>query len=223
MNDILRYTRERSPELAESLIQVSAWPLRFEGDDPLFHSYENHVHLHGLGCITDPQSWIDTTYKVEFIKYILEQWRLRLKGLSPYRNRGYRLYVYEDVYPTVSVVAETDVGFPYRHRQAVFVPNIIDVVRLYEVDDSRRIDTGISGRKILEAVERHKGSIGKPTANALGIQVGKLRTLITEMFLYGAVNKIRKKYGRRPADFSNEPKDSYVWHVFERVLPANYE
>jgi hypothetical protein len=226
MNDVMKYTKERSAELAEYLECVSATPLSFEGEDPLSHSAENHVHLWKLEYLADSHSWINTTYRVEFIKHVLEQWRLRLKGLRHYRERGYRLYVYEDMAPTVSVVAETDIGFPYGHRSAVFVPNILDVVKLYEnrswKENFGGLDWEISHEKVIKVVERNKGSIGKPTANALGMQVGKLRSLITNMGLGTEVNEMRKLYRRRPADFSKEPTYFGEWHVFERVLPANY-
>lgn len=114
MKDLLKYTKERSSELAEYLELVSAAPLMFEGDEPLQHSSHNHIHLSDLEYLAESNSWINAEYRAEFVEYVFEQWRRRLKGLKPYRERGYRIYVYETwMAPVVSVVAETDVGFPY--------------------------------------------------------------------------------------------------------------
>jgi hypothetical protein len=225
MKDLLEYTKERSAELAEYLEWVSAAPLMFEGDEPLRHSSYNHIHLWQLENLSDSYSWINTEYRAEFVEYVLEQWRRRLKGLKPYRERGYRMYVYEDFAPTVSVVAETDVGFPYSFGTPRFVGSIYEVVKLYEGRKWSRIFEGgareLRPDSILNIVEKHEGSIGSPTAQDLGIQVGTLRKIIANMDLGREVNAIRKRSKRRPADFSRVPGE--FWHVYERLLPAGYE
>ena len=93
--EVLKYTRRRCPELAQFLEDVAASPLHFEGSQPLQHSSSNHVHLWMVEFLADTHRWIDTDYRVEVASYLLEQWRRRLKGLSPYRQQGYRLYLYE--------------------------------------------------------------------------------------------------------------------------------
>jgi hypothetical protein len=227
VHDLVKYTKAQSPELAEYLEGVAGATLTFDGDDPLAHSADNHIHLWKLEFLSDTNPWIDTDYRTEFVKYIFEQWRMRLKGLHPYRERGYRVYVYEDLAPTVSVVAETDIGFPYMFGSPIFVESIIDVVRPYA---ERSWLENFSGREwelpqdsILNAVEKHKGSIGQPTANSLGTRVGALRKVIINMGLGGQVNTIRKRHNRRPADFSDESLGQNVWRVFERRLPAGYK
>ena len=109
MSDFIDYTRSKSRELARALEQVCASPLQFDTEFPLVHSSANHEHLWILEHQADHASWIDTAYRTQFIKHILEHWRIRLKGMAPYRERGYRVYVYEDTSPTLSVVAETDI------------------------------------------------------------------------------------------------------------------
>lgn len=224
--EFLQYTRTRSPELADYLQAVASSPLSFEGLDPLKHSSHNHIHLWKLEYLSDAFDWIDVDYRVQFATYVLEQWRRRLKGLPPYRQRGYRIYVYEDLAPTISVVAETDVGFPYAHRSPTFVDGIREIMRLYEGRSWRQhfasSDCEISEARLLLAIERNCGSIGRPSALRLCMQVGKLRTLIINMGLGSKVNAIRKQFRRRPADFTNELPDSGEWRVFERILPAHY-
>ena len=224
--DFIDYTRSRSPELAEYIHGVAQSPLAFDGSDPSEHSSHNHIHLWKLEYLSDTCSWIDVDYRLECVNHVLEQWRRRLKGLSPYAQRGYRLYVYEDLAPTISAVAETDIGFPYTHAQPVFVQTIRDVLKLYEKRSWKEHfacdDWEISEKRLLDAVQKNNGSISKPTAEKLGIPVGKLRSLITNMGLSCQVNSVRKKFRRRPADFSNEIVHTDCWHVFERVLPAGY-
>ncbi len=224
--DILKITRARSKELAEYMEFVASGSLSFEGEQPLQHSSSNHVHLWKLEYLSDIYEWIDTEYKTEFINYIVEQWRIRLKGLAPYSNRGYRMYVYEDMAPTISVVAETDIGFPYQYGNPKFVNNIIDIVKLYDNRNWREnfssADWEITQNELLKSIEINNGSISKPTANMLGLAAGKLRLLIINMGLGDEVNSIRKKYKRPIADFSNEKIYSESWHVFERFLDAKY-
>jgi hypothetical protein len=224
--ELLQYTQSRSPELAEYIRAVAHSPLSFDGPYPYDHSSHNHIHLWKLEYLADTCEWIDVDYRVECVNHILEQWRRRLKGLPPYNDRGYRLYVYEDLAPTISAVAETEIGFPFSNGQPVFVKNIRDVLSLYEdrswKDHFASGDWQISEKRLLDVVTRNKGSISKPTAENLGVPVGKLRSLIINMGLSVEVNSVRKKFQRRPADFSNELVYSDRWRVFERLLPARY-
>lgn len=227
MSDFLDYTRAKSRELAEELERVCASRLEFESDFPLVHSSANHVHLWFLEQQADHAPWIDTEFRARFIKHILEHWRIRLQGMAPYRDRGYRMYVYEDAAPTLSVVAETDIGFPYRFGQPVQVKRIEDVAALY-ADRSWRArfeftPWALSPERILQIIEANRGSISKPSAQQLGLPVGKLRLLITQMDLGHDVNRLRKKFKRRPVDFSEREETPETWHVFERILPANYD
>jgi hypothetical protein len=224
--DILNYTKGRSKELAQYLESISRTPFSFEGDHPIQHSSQNHIHLWLLEYLADTHNWIDTEYKSEFVSYILAFWKSRLKGLAPYYQRGYRMYVYEDLAPTISVVAETDVGCPYQAPEMIFLESIREILDLYNKRSWRGnfsdSDWEISPETLMKVVEKNKGSIGKPTASRLGVQVGKLRLLIMNMGLEYRVNDIRKKNRRRPADFSNTQENKYKMHLYEELLQPNY-
>ena len=227
MDDFLAYTRSKSRGLADALEQVCATPLDFEGEFPLAHSSANHVHLWFLEYRADRAPWIDTEFRTRFIQHILEHWRIRLKGMAPYRDRGYRMYVYEDAAPTLSVVAETDIGFPYRFGTPIRVNRIEQIAALYANRSWQERFAfepfELSERRVLKAVEGHQGSISKPTAYQLGLKVGKLRLLIAQMDLGDEVNRIRKHYRRRPVPFPEPGEGDEPWCVFERILPAGYQ
>jgi len=110
--DIVEYTRTRSKELANYLEECACSPLTFEGNDPLSHSSSNHVHLWYLEYYSERNNWINVEYKLAFISYILKTWKNRIKGFFPYQSQGYRIYVYGDLAPTISVVANTEIGSP---------------------------------------------------------------------------------------------------------------
>lgn len=224
--EFLKYTKSRSRELAEYAQQVAKSPLSFDGEHPISHSSRNHVHLWFVEYLSDSFDWIDVDYRVEFVKYVLEQWRRRMRGLAPYEQRGYRLYVYEDRAPTISAVAETDIGFPYSYGQPIFVKNIRDVLAIYGTrswkESFGNFDWNISQERILDTIRKNHGSIGKLTASTLGLQVGQLRKLIVNMGLDLEVNTIRKHFKRSPADFSNEGYHCDRWKVFERILKPGY-
>ena len=222
----LQLTQSRSAELAEYAQFVAQMPFDFTGQHPIEHSAHNHVHLWKLEYLADTYPWINTSYRVDFVNYIFDQWRRRLKGFSPYQWRGYRLYLYEDLAPTLSVVAETEIGFPYARGQAIVVPTVEDVLQRYAHRSWKQYFASpgweISEKRLLNVVAKNNGSISKPTAEALGLTVGKLRILIINMGLAEQVNALRKRYRRSPADFSNDLETAYRWHVFEQCLPARY-
>ncbi len=223
---LVSFTKSRCPDLADYLESCCTTPLQFEGEHPNGHSADNHRHLWALEWWADHHAWIDLEYRTEFVELIFERWRGRLKGLEPYRQAGYRFYLYEDLAPTVSAVAETPFGFAYDEEAATFVTSVRDVMALY-LDRSWQAnfdfgDWEVSQDKLLATVEAHSGSIGKPTAQALGLQVGKLRTLIEQMSLQHEVNVIRKRYKRRPAEFRDDEDMPYKFHIYETRLPAGY-
>lgn len=223
---IYQFTHQRCPDLAQFFMDCCASPLSFEGEHPNYHSYLNHIHLWGLEWWADHHAWIDLDYRVEFVEEIFSHWRGRLKGLQPYHDRGYRMYLYEDLAPTISVVAETDHGFAYDETAATFVETSNEIMALF-IDRSWKENFSFEPwdmpqEKILQTVERNKGSISKPTANALGVKVGQLRTLIEQMMLNEEVNAIRKRYKRRPATFKPEEDFPFRFHILERKLPSNY-
>ncbi|NNE24488.1 MAG: hypothetical protein HKN11_17950 [Rhizobiales bacterium] len=198
----------------------------FEGDHPNSHSAYNHIHLWALEWWADHHDWIDIDYRVEFVDLIFERWRGRLTGLWPYQEAGYRFYLYEALAPTVSVVAETPHGFAYDSETATLVSSPREIMSLYENRSwgaNFSFDPwDVSRDKILATVEKKRGSIGKPTAQALGLQTGKLRILIEQMGLDSEVNDIRKRHKRRPAAFRAEEDMPYQFSVYEMRLPARY-
>lgn len=221
MADLLTETRRRCPELAEFLQGSMETPLRFEDVHPNMQSSHNHIHLWALEYWADRHNWIDLAYRVAFAEAIFARWRVRLTGNAPYLDRGYRLYLYEDMAPTVSVVAETDVGCPYG-----VVPadnTLAEVMVPYTKRSWSAIfnaEGGLTPERVLQVVERNKGSIGKPTAQALGLQVGHLRREIEWFGIGDEVNALRKTYKRRPVQF----KEHYFApnKMWEQVLPARY-
>lgn len=216
--------RNSCPDLAKFLNECCAAPFNFEGDCPNLHSSHNHIHLWALEYWADRHSWIDLDFRTEFVDEILERWRVRLKGHPPYQEEGYRVYLYEDLAPTVSVVAETAEGFPYP-GEPTFVEQRRHIMEIY-VDRSWHSNfhfepLDIDPDVILKTVEQNFGSISKPTANALGVKVGALRTLIEQMDLQGEVNSIRKKYKRRPAKFKEE-EYPHRYRIHEQLLRPGY-
>lgn len=64
----------------------------------------------------------------------MNRWRDRLPSYEPYQRDGFRLYLYEDTAPTVSMVAEKREGFPYKGcADFRFVEDIAEVLRPYLV------------------------------------------------------------------------------------------
>lgn len=217
-------TKQRCPELAAFLEDCCAAPLSFDGAHPILHSSRNHIHLWALEYWADHHDWIDLDYRLEFVSEIFKRWRGRLKGLPPYRDGGYRLYLYEDMAPTISVVANTAFGFPYPGTPS-FVDQRSGIMGLY-LDRSWRAHFEaapfeITPKTVLDQIEKSKGSISKPTAEGLGVKVGALRTLIEQMGLQSQVNDIRKRYKRRPAQFRHEDY-FHRYAIHEQMLPAGY-
>lgn len=219
----MSFTHARCPKLARFLTACCETPLRFEGDHPLMHSADNHIHLWALEYWADHHAWIDTAYRVRFAEAIFNRWRARLKGMRPYQERGYRLYLYADLAPTVSVVAETDAGCPYGLAEE-FAPDMALVMGRYEGQSWAAhfsdADSGPTPEAVLKAVERQHGSISKPTAQALGMQVGHLRRFIEWFELGDEVNALRKRFKRRPAQFRDYVAAPLV--IWEERLPAGY-
>jgi len=218
-------TRHRCPELWGFLEAVAEGPLTFEGPYAIDHSAANHVHLWALEWWSDHHAWIDTDYRTAFAATILERWRSRLKGLAPYHTTGYRLYLYEDLAPTVSVVAETAQGCPYGGHLS-FVSSVRDVMVSYagrrwsaNFTDDRG---AITPERVLAVIEREAGSIGAPSANALGVKVGMLRRVIEQLDIECEVNAIRKRYKRRPAQFNAVGSLGGTFRVYEERLPPGY-
>lgn len=221
--EIAPFTKARCPDLARFLDDCCETPLSFESEFPIMQSAANHIHLWALEYWADHHDWIDQAYRTKFAESILARWRSRLKGYQPYQTQGFRLYLYEDMAPTVSVVAETERGCPYGGA-LTFVPRVADVMARYDQQSWAQnfSQTGsINPEHVLAAIRRHNGSIGKPTAQTLGLQVGVLRKVIEWYDLTEEVNNLRKHFGRRPAQFRSEEIPP-AFHIWEEKLPAGY-
>ncbi|PPD44628.1 MAG: hypothetical protein CTY15_06700 [Methylocystis sp.] len=201
--------------------------MRFEGEEPNHHSACNHVHLWGLEYWAERCPGIDLSFRLEFVEEIFRQWRAQLRGLPPFQTAGYRLYLYEDLAPTVSVVAETPAGFPYEGGAVEFVGAPAEVMAGYLrqkwSDNFKFTPWPMPQTRILSAIEAHAGSISKPTANALGVGVGELRQLIETMGLEQKVNALRKRFRRRPATFRPALDLSTPRKIYERRLPPQFD
>ena len=222
---VLAQTKDRCPELAEFLEDVCDQPFNFDGPHPIDHSFHNHTHLWALEWWAEHHAWIDQGYRTAFVEEIFARWTARLKGFAPYRGAGYRLYVYQDLAPTVSVVADTPEGCPY-DVGLQFVPTVRDVMKTYVGRKwSHNFESDVrqlGPQHVLQVIEANAGSISKPAAQALGLQVGHLRILIERMGLDREVNQIRKRFRRRPAKFRDEREIPFNAAIHERILPAGY-
>ena len=74
---------------------------------------------------------------------------------------------------------------------------------------------------LLEAIGQQSGSIGRVTADTLHLTAAQLRQRIEDLDLQEAINRIRKKSGRRPAQF-HSPSEALRYRVYEPKLPARY-
>lgn len=226
--DILREAQSFSPSLALWLQAIGEQPFAFTGECPLQHSSHNHEHLFLLEYEADAHPQITLAFRCRVVCFIFERWKQRLKGYLPYQEAGYRLYLYEDSAPTISVVAETPHGFPYAGRPS-FVHSPAEVMERYVgISWRERFSTAASRDirpdQILAAIEQRHGSIGRSTANALHMTTAELRKWIERYDLQGPANQLRKKYGRRPAQFiaSDAFPEFAPYRIYELKLPARY-
>lgn len=224
--DLLQEAQSISPRLAQWLWAIGQQPFVLAGENPNHHSSHNHVHLWLLEYEADNHPQITLAFRCRVVSFIFEVWKQRLKGYQPYQEAGYRLYLYEDLAPTVSVVAETVYGFPYP-GQPVFVHSPREIMELYVRTSWHEHFQTVSGSEaepLLEVIEQHSGSVGRATANALHMTAAQLRQRIEQLDLQEAVNLIRKKYGRRPAQFlsPDELQEVRQYHIYETKLPARY-
>ena len=223
--NLVAETRKRCPELADFLEACCRSPLAFDDPEPIMHSSHNHIHLWALEWWADHHAWIDLDYRVDFVSEIFSHWRGRLKGLAPYRGAGYLVYLYEDLAPTVSVVAATPRGCPFGQDHK-FVKSSRDVLAAYVArswqDNFTILPWEVDQDHILKVIEKNAGSISRPSAEALGLNVGRLRILIEQMSIETEVNAIRKRFKRRPAKFREEDLGDYSRLMYEQHWLAGY-
>jgi hypothetical protein len=211
--------------LSEYVECVAEQSLSFQGDDPFCHSRANHVHLWKIEWLADDYPQIDLSIRRQAIEYIFERWRVRLKSFRPHREHGYRMFVYEDAAPTVSVVAETQYGFPYG-GEPQFATDMTEVLLPYTKRSWKARFSADAFFKpkdeidILDAIERARGSLGTRAAQLLGTNVAELRKRIAWLEIGTQVNGIRKRFHRRPAKFVQYEELSHRYKVFEIRLPS---
>jgi hypothetical protein len=226
--DLLQEAQRLSPRLTQWLQAIGEQPFVFVGEHPLDHSRHNHVHLWLLEYEADAHPQITLAFRCRIVSFIFEVWKQRLKGYRPYQEAGFRLYLYEDSAPTVSVVAETPYGFPYG-GQPVFVHSPAEIMERYVGSSWRERFQTASGRdtepeQLLEAIVQQNGSIGRSTANSLHMTRAELRQRIEWFDLQEAVNRVRKKHGRPPAQFldPDELQEAQRYRIYELKLPARH-
>lgn len=202
---VLAEARQVDPAFADYVTAVFERPLRFEGEWPIVHSGANHVHLWMPEYLGDRHAAIDLAFRTRLVEAIFARWTARARSDHRCARDGFRLYLYEDLAPTVSIVAETPQGCPYG-GDLTFVPRIEDVLARYDGRSwrARFTSDGPSPEQVLAAVEAEDGSIGTRAARRLGCAVGELRRLIEACDLGDAVNALRKRSRRRPAAFRDE-------------------
>jgi len=226
--ELITQARRISPELARYINEVAEGGLMFREPYPLDHSRYNHVHLGGFERWVARDSRVNLNFRCQAVNFIISRWKHRLQGYHHWQRRGFTFYLYSDWAPTLTVVARTDEYLMF-DDSCTFLPTIREILRPYADPDAHRTWaywSYVSGsdpiREILKAVEDNHGSISTPTANALGISVGALRTEIEGLDLEEQVNAIRKRYHRRPARFRTwrEKIDALVQNI--RVYREHY-
>lgn len=215
----LQMMKERCPELASFFDSCCERDLRFDGPYPITHSAHNHVHLWALEYWAERQPWIDLSFRTDFARAILARWEARLSSFATQHPDGFRLYLYQDLAPTVSVVAETAMGCPYGGR-LIPVRDEREIMALYTNKPwSRNFATAgndLTPSRVLRGIEQNAGSISAPTAQSLGVKIGALRLLIEQLDLTVEVNAIRKRFKRRPAQFRNDLERQFATHIYEK-------
>ncbi len=215
-----------TPELGEYVAAIAEKEFVFWGDHPEPHSGENHEHLWKLEVLAGDYPQIDLAIRQQAVEFIFERWRVRLKSFHPYRQNGYRLFLYEDFAPTVSVGAQSPHGFFYSDRLQ-FVSSIAEVLRSFSNRSWRAqlasTPLALDERSLLSAIEQAQGSIGTRAAQSLGLSVAELRKRIEWLEVADQVNDLRKRFKRRPARFTDCSLQPLNCKIFELRLSANYD
>lgn len=200
---VLSEVRRRHRDLAAYIDGIAEQPLSFRGLDAISHSAANHQHLWMIEWWADKDQAVDLAFRCAATAYILHRWRQRLAGYAPHAVRGYRMYLYEDLAPTVSVVAETGGGCPYG-GDLTFVARIEDVLKPYATRSWMANFRGgwPTPEAVLKAARGEDGSL-RATAQVLKLPLAETRRVIERYGIAKEVNAIRKHAGRRPARFAD--------------------
>lgn len=213
-------TRRIDRELADYIEDIAEQPLEFRGAHAIAHSAANHRHLWMIEARAEHDRRIDLAFRVRAVSYILHRWRDRLPTYAPSQSAGFRMYLYEDIAPTVSVVAETGAGCHYG-GELTFVDRIEDVLAPF-AGRSWTANFRASWPEpevVLSVIGKNSGSLRR-SSQALGVGLAELRRLIECYDLAGEVNAVRKSMQRRPARFGDQdgmlPK-LRIWE--QRIAP----
>ena len=212
--------KRRHCELADALEEIAEQPLSFRGPYANGHSAKNHRHLWMLEYAADRDAQITTAVREAAVRYILGRWRARLPAHATASPKGFRLYCYEDVAPTVSVVGETGEGCPYGGG-LIHVKTLREVLEPYAKRPWSQVfgKLAVDGDAILKALSAHEGSLSQ-SAKALGLPVAEIRRRIEWWGLGPDVNRLRKHHNRRPAQFRDENHLPMNMRIYEeRVQP----
>jgi len=188
--DVLNETRARSAELADHLAAIMDAPL-----PPFDHRQAPlRLHLWKLEFFADFCDWIDESYRLRLSDALMAHWRRRLTGAEP---GAWRLFFYEDLTPTLAVLP-LGPAVPAFHGTPLRVSDPGDVMRAYLGRGWHMLGppTVILPNRthVLAEIAARQGSIGRDTAQALGLKPGSLRLLIEQDGLRDAVNQIRARH-----------------------------
>lgn len=217
--DFLKKAHDISQEFAEYISAIAESDLRFQGEYPIEHSRYNHVHVFGLERCARENPCINLNLKTQAIEYIFARWKVRLKSYQPHTKEGFRMYLYEDFAPTISVVAETQFGFLYG-GQAVFVDSPKEILEIYEDRDWNDFLQASEETAVLFAIEKSQGSIGTRAAQLIGLRAVELRKYIEWFEIGDQVNAIRKQFHRRPARFLSYEDRFARFKCYELRVPS---
>jgi hypothetical protein len=210
--DMLSETRARNAELADHLAFVmdaplppldrGPWPLRF----PLWK----------LEFFADHSDWINEAYRCRVATALLDHWRERLNQKPP---GAWRLIFYEDVSPTLAI-CPASAGLDVVGGTAISVSDPGDVMRAFlgrrwEMLGSSTVTLPCPDQ-ILAEIAAHQGSLGRDTAQALGLKPGHLRFLIEQEGLKESVNHIRCTFGQPAEKFRQADRTATMpYRIYE--------
>lgn len=219
--DFLSKTRRFCPELAEEIHAIAEKSFTFASEHPSVNSQFNSEYLWLAEHRADRFKQINLRYRVEMVQHIIERWKQNLRGYRPYQDSGYRIHMWRSLGPKISVAQ-------YQEEQGtdIGVELIESLERFLRPFAQRSWGDLFSGSpidlsEVLRTVERMRGSIGKPTAERLGMTRGELRKLIEQVDLVDDVNRIRKHFKRRPAALNPFPVPRRL-PMHEIILPPRY-
>lgn len=220
--DFLSKTRRFCPELAAEIHRIAEKTFTFASERPTDNSQFNYEYLWLAESRADSFKQIDLRFRVEMVEYIVKRWKQNLRGYRPYQESGYRIYMWRTLGPKITVVQF--VKEPGDENGIEFIDSLEKFLRPCAQRSWKAnfpLGTPLDLSKVLRTVEKMRGSIGKPAAERLGMTRGELRKLIEQIDLVDDVNRIRKRFKRRPAALTPMPVPRRL-PAYEIILPPRY-